>query len=39
LRRETDALSPRMLRILEDLLADWRRLDARIEDLSSEIEA
>src|SRR6266581_2611606 len=25
--------------ILEDLSADWRRLDARIEDLSSEIEA
>src|SRR5258708_5720665 len=35
----TDALSPRMLRILEDLSADWRHLDARIEDLSSEIEA
>jgi transposase len=28
-----------MLRILEDLSADWRRLDARVEDLSSEIEA
>jgi transposase len=28
-----------MLRILEDLSADWRRLNARIEDLSSEIEA
>ena len=28
-----------MLHILEDLTADWRRLDARIEDLSSEIEA
>jgi transposase len=27
------------LRILKDLSADWRRLDARIEDLSSEIEA
>ena len=34
-----DALSPRMLRMLEDLSADWRRLDARIEGLSSEIEA
>jgi len=32
-------LSPRMLRIIEDLAGDWRRLDARIEDLSSEIEA
>ena len=39
LATRTDALSPRMLRILEDLSADWRRLDARIEDLSSEIEA
>jgi transposase len=28
-----------MLRILEDLSADWRRLDAPIADLSSEIEA
>src|SRR5260370_37760993 len=39
LATRTDALSPRMLRILEDLWADWRRLDARIEELSSEIEA
>src|SRR5215831_18707565 len=39
LATRTDALSPRMLRILEDLMADWRRLDARIEELSSEIEA
>src|SRR3979411_31645 len=39
LATRTDTLSPRMLRILEDLSADWRRLDARIEDLSSEIEA
>ena len=39
LATRTDALSPRMLRILEDLSADWRRLNARIEDLSSEIEA
>src|SRR6202140_5265329 len=39
LATRTDALSLRMLRILEDLSADWRRLDARIEDLSSEIEA
>src|SRR5258708_34550238 len=29
LATRTDALSPRMLGILEDLLADWRRLDAR----------
>src|SRR6201982_2674930 len=39
LATRTDVLSPRMLRILEDLSADWRRLDARIEGLSNEIEA
>jgi transposase len=33
-----DVLSPRMLRIIEDLAGDWRRLDERIEGLSSEIE-
>jgi len=39
LARRTDALSPRMLRIIEDLAGDWHRLDERIEDLSAEIEA
>ena len=39
LATRTDVLSPRMLRIVEDLTADWRHLDARIEGLSSEIEA
>jgi transposase len=39
LATRTEALSPRMLRILEDLTTDWRRLDTRIEELSSEIEA
>jgi transposase len=34
----SDALSPRMLRVIEDLAGDWRRLDERIEDLSNEIE-
>ncbi|MGX9426398.1 MULTISPECIES: IS110 family RNA-guided transposase [Bradyrhizobium] len=34
----TDVLSPRIVRILEDLSADWRHLDARIEGLSGEIE-
>src|SRR5262249_43090080 len=29
-----DVLSPRMVRVLEDLAADWRRLDERIERLS-----
>jgi transposase len=28
-----------MMRVLEDLSGDWRRLDTRIEDLTSEIEA
>jgi transposase len=31
--------SPRILRLLEDLAADWRRLDERIEVVSAEIEA
>ena len=35
----SDALSPRMVRTIEDPAADWRRLDERIEDLSNEIEA
>jgi transposase len=34
----SEVLSPRMTRIIEDLGADWRRLDERIEQLSSEIE-
>jgi len=38
LATQTDVLSPRMLRILEDLSTDWRHLDARIEGLSGEIE-
>jgi transposase len=33
-----DILSPRMLRLIEGLAEDWRRLDHRIEDLSGEIE-
>src|SRR5262245_42739168 len=32
-------LSPRILRLLEDLAVDWRRLDERIEAVSAEIEA
>jgi len=35
----SDALSPRMLRIIENLAGDWRRLDERVEGLSKEIEA
>src|SRR6266513_2346023 len=39
LAKRTDVLSPRMLRVIEDLAGDWRRLDERIEGLSGEIEA
>ena len=39
LATRSDVLSPRMLRIIEDLAGDWRRLDERIEGLSSEIAA
>jgi transposase len=39
LARRTDVLSPRMVRILEDLAQDWRRLDDRIEAMTGEIEA
>jgi transposase len=39
LATRSDALSPRMLRLIEDLAGDWRRLDARIEVLSADIEA
>src|SRR6266566_2144870 len=35
----SDVVSPRMVRIIEDLASDWRRLDERIEGLSGEIEA
>jgi transposase len=33
-----DVLSPRMVRMIEDLTGDWRRLDERIAGLSNEIE-
>jgi transposase len=39
LAQRTDVLSPRMVRILEDLAQDWRRLDDRIEAVSGEIDA
>jgi transposase len=32
-----DVLSPRMVRVIEALAEDWRRLDERIDHLSSEI--
>jgi transposase len=39
LARRTDALSPRMLHLIEGLADDWHRLDERIEALSNEIGA
>jgi transposase len=33
-----DVLSPRIIRTIEDLAGDWRRLDQRVEGLSNEIE-
>jgi len=39
LAQRTDVLSSRMMRIIEDLAVDWRRLDERIEGLSAEISA
>jgi len=37
LAKGSDALSPRMMRLIEDLASDWRRLDERIEGLSADI--
>ena len=34
-----DVLSPRMVRLIEELASDWRRLDERVESLLDEIEA
>jgi transposase len=34
-----DMVSPRMVGVIADLAADWRRLDERVEGLSTEIEA
>jgi transposase len=39
LATRSDVLSPRMLRVIEELAGDWRRLDERIDGLSQEIEA
>jgi transposase len=38
LARRIDVLSPRIIRIIEDLSGDWRRLDERIEHVTEEIE-
>jgi transposase len=39
LGQRTDVLSPRMIRILEDLVQDWRYLDERIDCVTGEIES
>ena len=39
LATRTDVLSPRMVRIVEDLAGDWSHLDERIENVTDEIEA
>ena len=39
LATRSEALSPRMVRLIEDLAGDWRRLDERVEGLSGEIDA
>jgi transposase len=38
LGKRTDVLSDRMVHVIENLAADWRRLDERIQGLSGEIE-
>ncbi len=38
LAKRTDVLSSRIIRIIEDLSGDWRRLDERIEHVTEEIE-
>ena len=38
LATRTDVLSPRLQHVIEDLVADWRRLDERIDAVSLEIE-
>jgi transposase len=37
LAKRSDALSPRMMHLIEDLAGDWPRLDERIEGLSTDI--
>jgi transposase len=39
LAERSDVLSPRMMRIIEELAGDWHQLDQRIEGLSAEITA
>jgi transposase len=39
LSSNTDALSPRMVNLIAELVQDWRRLDERIAAMSAEIES
>src|SRR5258706_6737438 len=39
LSSKSDALSPRMINLIGELIQDWRRLDDRIASVSTEIEA
>jgi transposase len=39
LAKRSDVLSPRMMRIIEELAGDWHQLDERIEGLSTDIKA
>jgi transposase len=38
LAKRTDVLSPCMVRLVSDLVGDWRQLDERIETVTDEIE-
>src|SRR6202051_3970900 len=38
LAKRIDVLSPRMIRIIEDLSGDWRRLYERVQHITEEIE-
>jgi transposase len=38
LAKRTDALSPRIVRLVQDLAGDWRWLDARIDAVTTEIK-
>jgi transposase len=37
LAQRSDVLAPRIVHLLEDLMEDWRRLDARVDDVTREI--
>jgi len=39
LSAKSDALSPRIINLISGLIQDWRSLDERIADVSSEVEA